>query len=85
MGGDMAQDCDEDDDEDGMADVRDEMSAEEIEELDDTLQPVRLVLVKVYLDSLLFIFILTHLPSYANLPTPSRILRPSFFQSGYRF
>ena len=47
MGRDMAQDGDEDDDEDGLADVRDGMSDEEISELDESLQPVRLVLVKV--------------------------------------
>ena len=47
MGGDMAQDSDDDDDEDGLADVCDGMSDEEIAELDETLQPVRLVLVKV--------------------------------------
>jgi hypothetical protein len=47
MGGDMAQDGDDDDDEDGLADVRDGMSDEEIAELDESLQPVRLVLVKV--------------------------------------
>ena len=49
MGGDMAEDCDEEDDEDGLADAQDDMSPEELEELDKTLQPVRLVLVKVHL------------------------------------
>ena len=49
MGGDTVQDCDVDDDEDGLADVRDEMSSEELDELNETLQPVRLVLVKVHL------------------------------------
>ena len=49
MRGDMAEDCDEEDDEDGLADARDDMSPEELEELDETLQPVRLVLVKVHL------------------------------------
>ena len=47
MGGDMAQDGDNDDDEDGLADVHDGMSDEEIAKLDKSLQPVRLVLVKV--------------------------------------
>ena len=51
MGGDMAQDSDDndndDDDDDGLADVCDGMSDEEIAELNETLQPVRLVLVKV--------------------------------------
>ena len=47
MGGDMGQDSDDNDDEDRLADVRDGMSDEEIAELDKTLQPVRLVLVKV--------------------------------------
>ena len=47
MGGDMAQDGDDDDDEDGLANVHDGMSDEEIAKLDESLQPVRLVLVKV--------------------------------------
>ena len=47
MGGDMAQDSDDNDDEDGLADVHDGMSDEEIAELDKTLQPVKLMLVKV--------------------------------------
>jgi hypothetical protein len=47
MGADMAQDSDDEDDEDGLTDVRDGMSDEEIAELDESLQPVRLVLVKV--------------------------------------
>ncbi len=37
----------EDDSEDGMIDITAEMSEEEIEELEQTAQPVRLVLVKV--------------------------------------
>ena len=46
MSGDMAQDSD-DDNEDGLADVCDGMSDEEIAKLNETLQLVRLVLVKV--------------------------------------
>lgn len=45
--GDMAQDGDNEDDKDGLADVRDGMSDEEIAKLNESLQPVRLVLVKV--------------------------------------
>ena len=37
----------EDDDEDGLGDGRDGMSEEEVDELDDTLVPVRLMLTKV--------------------------------------
>ena len=37
---DMAQDGDDNDDVDGLANVRDGMSVEELEELDKTLQPV---------------------------------------------
>ena len=47
IGGDMAQDGNDDDDEDGLADVHNGMSDEEITKLDKSLQPVRLVLVKV--------------------------------------
>ena len=47
MDGDLAEDDDSDDDEDGMADPRDVMTDYEIAELDESLQPVRLVLVKV--------------------------------------
>ena len=86
MGGDMAQDCDVDDDEDGLADVRDNMSSEELDELDKTLQPVRLVLVKVHLFwNLNILPHLTHFPSCANSLTPSRIPLPLFFQSGHQF
>ena len=77
MGGDMAQDCDVDDD---------NMSSEELDELDKTLQPVRLVLVKVHLFwSLNILPHLTHFPSCANSLTPSRIPLPLFFQSGHQF
>ena len=47
MGGDLAEDDDEDDDEDGLADPQDMMTDDEIAELDESLQPVWLVLVKV--------------------------------------
>ena len=47
MGSDLIGDEDEDDNNEGLADVRDGMSEEEIVALDATLQPVRLVLVKV--------------------------------------
>ncbi|KAF8811403.1 hypothetical protein BYT27DRAFT_7089557, partial [Phlegmacium glaucopus] len=47
MGRELAEDDDSDDDEDGLADPRDEMTDDEITELDESLQPVRLVLVKV--------------------------------------
>ena len=47
MGGNMAQDGDDDDDEDELADVHDGMSDEEIAKLNESLQPVILVLVKV--------------------------------------
>ena len=47
MDGDLAEDDDSDDDEDGIADPRDVMTDSEIAELDESLQPVRLVLVKV--------------------------------------
>ena len=47
MGGDLIGDEDEDDNNEGLADVRDGMSEEEIVALDATLQRVRLVLVKV--------------------------------------
>lgn len=47
MDGDLAEDDDSDDDEDGIADPRDVMTESEIAELDESLQPVRLVLVKV--------------------------------------
>ena len=47
MGRDLAEDDDEDQDEDGLADNRDMMTDKEIAELNESLQPVRLVLVKV--------------------------------------
>ncbi|KAF8811851.1 hypothetical protein BYT27DRAFT_7028619, partial [Phlegmacium glaucopus] len=47
MGRELAEDDDSDDDEDGLADPRDEMTDDEITELDVSLQPVRLVLVKL--------------------------------------
>ena len=47
MDGDLAEDDDSDDDEDGIADPCDMMTESEIAELDESLQPVRLVLVKV--------------------------------------
>ena len=47
MDGDLAKGNDSDDDEDGMADPWDLMTDYEIAELDESLQPVRLVLVKV--------------------------------------
>ena len=52
----MAQDGNDNDDVDGLANVRDGMSVEELEELDKTLQPVRLVLVKVRLLVIFFVF-----------------------------
>ena len=45
-GGDSS-DEDEDDNSDGLTDIRDEMSEEEVSDLDKKLQPVRLVLAKV--------------------------------------
>jgi len=48
MGGELAEDNESDDDEEGLVDPRDEMTDDEIAELDKSLQPVRLVLVKVY-------------------------------------
>ena len=47
MDGDLAEDDDSDDDEDGIADPRDVMTESEIAELNESLQPVRLVLIKV--------------------------------------
>ena len=47
MGGDMAQDGDNEDEEDRLADVCNGMSDEEIAKLNESMQPVRLVLVKV--------------------------------------
>ena len=47
MGDDLVGDDEDDDSSEGLADIRGEMSAEEIVELDESLQPVRLVLVKV--------------------------------------
>jgi hypothetical protein len=47
MGGDLAEDDDSDDDEDGMSDPQDVMTDYEITELNESLKPVRLVLVKV--------------------------------------
>ena len=51
MGGDLVGDEEEDDDGEGLEDIRDEMSADEIAALDESLQLVRLVLVKVNSDS----------------------------------
>lgn len=45
-GGDSSDD-DEDDNNEGLTDIRDEMPGEEVTRLDASLQPVRLVLVKV--------------------------------------
>jgi len=47
MGGDLAKYDDSDDNEDGLADLWDMMTDNEIAKLDESLQPVRLVLVKV--------------------------------------
>ena len=47
MGDDLVGDDEDDDSSEGLADIRGEMSAEEIVELDESLRPVRLVLVKV--------------------------------------
>jgi hypothetical protein len=44
-------DEEDDDDGEGLADIRDGMSTDEIAALDESLQPVRLVLVKVNSDS----------------------------------
>lgn len=51
MGGDQVGDEEEDDNGEGLEDVQDEMSMDEIATLDKSLQPVRLVLVKVNSDS----------------------------------
>jgi len=51
MEDDLVGDDEEDDDGEGLGDIRDEMSADEIAALDESLQPVRLVLVKVNSDS----------------------------------
>jgi hypothetical protein len=51
MGGDLVGDEEDDDNGEGLEDVRDEMSEDEIVALDESLQPVRLVLVKVNSDS----------------------------------
>jgi len=51
MAGDLVGDEEEDDNGEGLADIRDGMSADEIAVLDESLQPVRLVLVKVNSDS----------------------------------
>jgi len=47
MGNDLVEDDEEDDSSEGLTDIQAEMSVEEIEELDKSLRPVRLVLVKV--------------------------------------
>jgi hypothetical protein len=47
MGNDLVKDDEDDDSSEGLADIRGEMSAEEIVALDESLRPVRLVLVKV--------------------------------------
>jgi len=51
MAGDLVGDEEEDDNGEGLADIRDGMSTDEIAALDESLQPVRLVLVKVNSDS----------------------------------
>ena len=51
MEGDLVNDEEDNDDGEGLKDIRDEMSAEELAALDESLQPVRLVLVKVSSDS----------------------------------
>ena len=47
MGNDLVEDDEDDDNSEGLADIRGEMSVEEVVELDESLRPVRLVLVKV--------------------------------------
>ena len=47
MGNDLVEDDEDDDNSEGLADIRGEMSAEEVVELDESLWPVQLVLVKV--------------------------------------
>jgi len=47
MGNDLVEDDEDDDNSEGLADIRGEMSAEEVVELDESLRPVQLVLVKV--------------------------------------
>ena len=47
LDGDLVGDEEMDDDMEGLVDIREEMSDEEIAALDNTLQPVRLVLAKV--------------------------------------
>ena len=48
MGDDLVGDDEDDDSSEGLADIQGEMSAEEIVELDESLQPVCLVLLKVH-------------------------------------
>jgi hypothetical protein len=51
MASDLVGDEEDDDDGEGLADIRDGMLTDEIAALDESLQPVRLVLVKVNSDS----------------------------------
>ena len=69
----------EDDDEDGLGDGRDGMSEEEVDELDDTLVPVRLMLTKVSHFKLSLLYYLI----YANLKALSSRKRNQKFIDNY--
>ena len=82
-GGDSSEE--EDDNNEGLIDIHDEMSEEEVLRLNESLQPVRLVLAKVslcglklYIDDKCFL-------SFANLHLLSRTPPQSFFQNGFQY
>jgi hypothetical protein len=84
VGVEIGSDEDEDDNMDGWIDERERMSAKDVEELDESVQPVRFMLVKVIQSPLPFRHLLTHI-SCAKLRTRSRTLQRSFYPDGLSY
>ena len=78
-------DDDNDDREDGWVDPREGMLQDEQDDLDLSVRPVRLVLVKVSLNSDQQILMSDICTSYENLPLQSKTPQPYYFLAGSRF
>ena len=83
-GGDFSEE-EEDDNTEGLIDIRDEMSEEEVLRLNESLQPVRLVLAKVSLCGLKLYIDDKCFHSFANLHLLSRTPPLSFFRNGIQY
>jgi hypothetical protein len=86
----MDESVDDDDDDDkevGWVDPRDGMSQDDQDDLDLSVRPLRLVLVKVSSNSVQTLMTGTnkHEPSYENLRMQSKTPQPSSFLAGFKF